>query len=106
MYKVCEMSHHYGFDIAPLGGSIDIDHKMYLPLEDGSEKEMTLRGSIDHGEYHFTTRYIDAKANVWYHDGQTTKSKCIHKGTMDPESLSLLRKAGERKASILIYGLE
>jgi hypothetical protein len=91
-------------DMAELKGTINIDHTITLPLKGGGNETMVLRGIIYHGGYHFTSRVIDSEQNIWYHDGQTTGNKCLHEGTLKNTPPNMLKTAGERKASILIYG--
>ena len=41
-----------------------------------SSKEYILKGIIYSNDHHFTAKLIDGDLNVWYHDGQTTRSLC------------------------------
>lgn len=54
---------------------IDINRCLQFKVSNTS-KEYILKGIIYSNGDHFTARLIDEELNVWYHDGQVTRSLC------------------------------
>ena len=54
-------------------------HKVKFVVN-GEEVLLSLRGIIYHGDNHFTSRVFSSEGKVWFHDGITTKNKCIDDG--------------------------
>ncbi|KAF8573452.1 hypothetical protein K439DRAFT_1374132 [Ramaria rubella] len=51
---------------------------------------MNLRGIIYHGGYHFTARFIDARDNIWNHDGMQLDGQCRMESNINEINLSIL----------------
>jgi hypothetical protein len=60
------------FALAPW---IDINRCLEFDVSNSS-KSYILKGIIYTNGNHFTSRLVDNNLNVWYHDGQTTRSLC------------------------------
>jgi hypothetical protein len=60
------------FALAPW---IDINKRLMFDVSNSS-KVYVLKGIIYSNDHHFTARLIDGNLNVWFHDGQTTRSFC------------------------------
>ncbi|KAA1480111.1 hypothetical protein DENSPDRAFT_789969 [Dentipellis sp. KUC8613] len=80
--------------------------KLSLTMSIGTKEDKfsyKLRGICYFGQAHFTSRIISKKGDVWYHDGITTKEKCIHEGQL--KDIKDIYVANDRHASILIYSI-
>ncbi|KAF8811513.1 hypothetical protein BYT27DRAFT_7089391, partial [Phlegmacium glaucopus] len=64
-----------------------------------------LKGIIYTNGNHFTTKLVDKKFIIWYHDGQMTRSNCQREQSlMDVENLDQLKTHdGQYKAIIAFY---
>ena len=66
----------------------------------GQLHHWTAVGVVYAGHGHFTSRFLDAEGDVWYHDGASTGNACIREaGTVD------LHTAMGRKVSHILYAL-
>ncbi|KAA1479679.1 hypothetical protein DENSPDRAFT_743690, partial [Dentipellis sp. KUC8613] len=78
--------------------------KLSLSMTIGSKERKAsykLKGIIYLGQNHFTSRIIGKKGEVWYHDGMTTKEKCIYEGQLT--TMSDIHHARGRTACMIIY---
>ena len=69
-----------------------------------------IKGIIYLGDEHFTSRLIDKEGTVWYHDGITTKSRCLAEINInhltDIRWLKTVDRDGDfgiKKAAFVIY---
>ncbi|KAJ7476477.1 hypothetical protein FB451DRAFT_1033426, partial [Mycena latifolia] len=63
-----------------------------------------LRGIIYGGGGHFTSRFIDAAGNVWFHDGIATGRRCVPDIQLrELNAGSSLQRCGEKTAVAVIY---
>ncbi|TDL15283.1 hypothetical protein BD410DRAFT_732934 [Rickenella mellea] len=79
-----------------------ISHKLTWKIWDDT-KTLRLAGIIYLGNAHFTARIIDQNQNVWWHDGMTTKNKCINEGNLKNITPQKLKLLDGRKACLVIY---
>jgi hypothetical protein len=85
-------------------GDIAISKSLRIFKPDGTCSLLPVRGIIYSGSNHFVAQFIDSKKNVWYHDGMTTRTKCVlqcHLKTMNERQLMTY---GEKQAVMVIYG--
>ena len=63
-----------------------------------------LCGVIYFGDFHFTSRIIDRKGNIWYYDGaqETSLQGCLE-GTLDELDRNNLLFCKGRKAAMVLY---
>lgn len=61
-----------------------------------------LRGIVYYGNYHFTSRIISENGTVWYHDGQTTASRCTREGSLIDADIDLHSCKG-KAMKLVIY---
>jgi len=88
------------FSLAPW---IDINKCLSFDISNIS-KEYILKGVIYSNRDHFTVRLIDDTLNVWYHDGQTTRSICQKEQSLVGENnIVSLKKFGEYNAIMAFY---
>jgi hypothetical protein len=88
------------FSLAPW---IDINKCLSFDISNIS-KEYILKGVIYSNRDHFTVRLIDDTLNVWYHDGQTTRSICQKEQSLVGENnIVPLKKFGEYNAIMAFY---
>ncbi|KAJ7929802.1 hypothetical protein B0H13DRAFT_1595936, partial [Mycena leptocephala] len=61
-------------------------------------------GIIYGGQNHFTSRFIAKDGSMWFHDGITTGSNCIHEVNIQslPDKL-VLHQCGEKKVVSVVY---
>jgi hypothetical protein len=69
----------------------------------GEEVLLSLRGIIYHGDNHFTSRVFSSKGKVWFHDGITTKNKCIEDGELGDKINNDLRYYEDQELVLAIY---
>jgi len=69
----------------------------------GEEVILSLRGIIYHGDNCFTSRVFSSEGKVWFHDGITTKNKCIEDGQLDDKSNNDLRYYEDEELVLAIY---
>jgi hypothetical protein len=69
----------------------------------GEEVLLSLRGIIYHGDNHFTSRVFSSEGKVWFHDGITTKNKCIEDGQLDDKSNNDLRYYEDQELVLAVY---
>jgi hypothetical protein len=88
------------FSLAPW---IDINERLLFDVSDIS-KEYVLKGIIYSNRDHFTARLIDDNLNVWFHDGQTTRSLCWKEQTLvGKKNIVPLKKFGHYDAIMAFY---
>ena len=88
------------FALAPW---IDVNRCLSFDVSN-SFKEYTLKGIIYSNRHHFTARLIDKYDNVWYHDGQTTRSYCQMELTlMQAIDIISLKKIGQYEPIMAFY---
>ncbi|KAJ7245743.1 hypothetical protein C8J57DRAFT_1024812, partial [Mycena rebaudengoi] len=61
---------------------VDIDPRLTFTRVDGTSVQMKLRGVVYHGASHFTTRIVTPAADVWFHDGITTRGTSVYEGAV------------------------
>jgi hypothetical protein len=64
---------------------------------------LKLRGIIYHSQYHFTSRVVSLKNQVWYHDGMVIGRSCINEGHLNNISNENLKKCRQRNLVLAIY---
>jgi hypothetical protein len=84
------------------GGQFEYNRALQFDCN-GIQKVLVLRGVIYQGGAHFTCRIITSSGGIWYHDGMTTGSQCVHEGEMNDIQPEFLRSAQDRVAVALIY---
>ena len=77
-------------------------HKVKFVVN-GEEVLLSLRGIIYHGDNHFTSRVFSSEGKVWFHDGITTKNKCIEDGQLDDKSNNDLRYYEDQELVLAVY---
>jgi hypothetical protein len=88
------------FSLAPW---IDINKGLTFDVLNSS-KEYILKGIIYSNRHHFTARLIDENLNVWYHDGQTTRSLCQREQSLiQVNDIVPLKKFGQYEAILAFY---
>ena len=75
LYKTQYINELLSLLIFALAPWIDINKRLTFDVSHSS-KEYILKGIIYSNNHHFTARLIDENLNVWYHDGQITRSLC------------------------------
>ena len=75
-------------------------------IVDGKSVTLYLRGIIYLGAFHFTSRIISVKGNMWYHDRITTGRRCVNDGHLQIVSNEALTNCVERKSVLIIYAQE
>jgi hypothetical protein len=89
--------------IFSLASWININGRLTFDVSNIS-KEYVLKGVIYSNRNHFTARLIDDMLNVWYHDGQTTRSLCQQEQSLvGIDGIVPLKSFGEYKAIIAFY---
>jgi len=89
--------------IFSLASWIDINGRLTFDVSNIS-KEYVLKGVIYSDRNHFTARLIDDMLNVWYHDGQTTRSLCQQEQSLvGIDDIVPLKIFGEYKAIMAFY---
>ena len=97
---ISELSTILIFAIAPW---ININQCLQFHVSN-SVKQYILKGIIYTNENHFTARLIDKNHNVWYHDGQTTRSFCQKEDSlMQTDDIVSLKNFGQYKAILAFY---
>ena len=82
---------------------IDINISLQFTVSN-SLKEYILKGIIYSNGDHFTARLIDKSLNVWYHDGQTTRSLCQkERSLMQMDDVVPLKMYGRYNAIMAFY---
>lgn len=88
------------FALAPW---IDINRCLEFDVSNSSKKYI-LKGIIYSNGDHFTARLIDENLNVWYHDGQTTRSLCQKEQTlMETDDVVPLKTYESYRAIMAFY---
>jgi hypothetical protein len=88
------------FALAPW---IDINKSLTFDVSNSS-KEYILKGIIYSNRHHFTARLIDKDLNIWYHDGQITRSFCRkEQSLMEANDVVPFKKFGQYEAIIVFY---
>lgn len=91
------------FLIFALSSWIDIDRCIEFEVLN-SRKKYTLKGIIYSNRDHFTARLIDENLDVWYHDGQTTRSLCQREQSlMHIDGIVPLKTFGQYNAIMAFY---
>ncbi|KAJ7029491.1 hypothetical protein C8F04DRAFT_962811 [Mycena alexandri] len=74
---------------------------------DNMRVRLRLRGIIYGGQGHFTSRFIDRRGGMWFHDGITTGNRCLQEiGYRTVPDLVSLHRCGEKKAVAVVYARE
>jgi hypothetical protein len=71
--------------------------------QEGETVVLDVRGSIYHGDFHFTSHIIGTNGIVWYHDGMTTGSNCENKGDFDKFFSKKLLKCKRKQLILVVY---
>jgi ATP-dependent exoDNAse (exonuclease V), alpha subunit - helicase superfamily I member len=81
---------------------LQVSHKIQLVV---NEKHITLdlSGLIYFGQFHYTSCITSRNGNIWYHDGITTKNKCVLQGQLKNISNGELNFNKEKELSFIIY---
>jgi hypothetical protein len=82
---------------------IKTSHQLEFVAENGEIKILKLRGIVYHGGYHFTSRIISSKQEVWYHDGITTRNLCTSEDKLVNISDLQLRRCRNKDLVLAIY---
>jgi hypothetical protein len=61
---------------------------------------LSLRGMIYLGGFHFTSHIIAAEDDVWFHDGITTKETCTYEGKFNAMSNDEVRTCYGKELNI------
>ncbi|EDQ98041.1 uncharacterized protein LACBIDRAFT_314780 [Laccaria bicolor S238N-H82] len=80
----------------------ETSHKVKFVVN-GEEVLLSLRGIIYHGDNHFTSRVFSYEGKVWFHNGITTKNKCIEDGQLDDKSNNDLRYYQDQELVLAVY---
>ena len=62
-----------------------------------------LCGIIYFGDFHFTSRIIEADGKTWYNDGVELGRRSKFQGNIDNMDAAKLSRAKKRKSSVAIY---
>jgi hypothetical protein len=79
-------------------GGIAVSKSLCIFKPDGTCSLLPVRGIVYSGCNHFVAQFIDSKKNVWYHDGMTTRTKCVSKGHLKNMNERQLMTCGEKQA--------
>jgi hypothetical protein len=71
--------------------------------QEGETVVLNVRGSIYHGDFHFTSCIIGIDGIVWYHDGMTTGSSCEIEGDFNKFSSKELLKCKYKRLISVVY---
>ena len=71
--------------------------------DEGVIKILNLRGIVYHGGYHFTSRIVSSKQQIWYHDGINTGKICLRDGMLGSQSEDRLRVCRGRDLVLAVY---
>jgi hypothetical protein len=77
-------------------------HRLKIKTDEDNV-ELHLRGIAYHGSFHFTSRFISEKGDIWYHDGRRTGSTCIYDGDLTNARDSDLRRCRKRDLVLAVY---
>jgi hypothetical protein len=77
-------------------------HRLKVKIDE-DDVELHLRGIVYHGSFHFTSRFISEKDDVWYHDGRRIGSTCIYDGDLTCAQDSDLRRCRKRDLVLAVY---
>ena len=88
------------FALAPW---IDINKRLTFEISNSS-KDYVLKGIIYSNDHHFTARLVDGNLNVWFHDGQTTRSVCRREQSLvQANDIVPLKSFGQFRAILAFY---
>jgi Helitron helicase-like domain at N-terminus/PIF1-like helicase len=80
--------------------NIKTSHKIKA---NGKSEYLYLRGIIYYGQFHFSSRFISSKGDVWYHDGITTGSNCVSDGPLKYMNDDQLKFCNNKELMLAIY---
>jgi hypothetical protein len=83
---------------------IAINKSVRMQQSDNTSILLPLRGVIYSGDFHFVARFVDSKKTVWFHDGITTKHKCMKEDQLANFTEKDLMMYNTKHAVLAIYG--
>jgi hypothetical protein len=82
----------------------DVNIVQRVQLDTGTDVyNLSLRGLIYLGDFHFTARIISPEADVWYHDGRTTRKTCTYEGKFHSMSNDEVRICYGKELKYFLY---
>ena len=84
-------------------GGVAISKCIRVLKPDSTSYLIPVRGIIYSGNNHFVAQFVDSKKNVWFHDGITTRTKCVLQGQLKDKNEKQLMTCGEKQAVIVLY---
>ena len=82
--------------------NIRISHKIKVKAENNSSI-LGLRGTVYHGDNHFTSRFISSNGTIWYHDGITTGRQCIEERNLCMTNSEYFIRCKEKDFVFAVY---
>ena len=86
--------------------NIQTSHSLEFITDEGEKQILQLRGIVYHGGYHFTSRIVSAKQDIWYHDGINTGKICLKDGIVGNLTDNQLRVCRGRDLVLAVYALK
>ena len=83
--------------------NIAISKTIRVIKPDGTSALLPLKGIVYLGQNHFTAQIVDAKKNIWFYDGITTKLSCKLQNTMKNTTEKQLMMCNTKQAVLVIY---
>ena len=83
--------------------NIKTSHKLRLMTDEGQIQDINLRGIVYHGGYHFTSRIVSSKQQIWYHDGINTGKLSLKDGILGSQSNDKLKVCRGRDFVLAVY---
>ena len=77
-------------------------HKIKLKVNNTTAL-LYLKGIIDYGENHFTSRIISKDGKIWFNNGITTRGKSIEEGHLSTITDKNLRKCKGKDLILAVY---
>ena len=82
--------------------NIRTSHKIKVKAENNSGI-LGLRGTVYHGDNHFTSRFISSNGTIWYHDGITTGRQCTEERNLCMTNSEYFIRCKEKDFVFAVY---
>ena len=82
--------------------NIRTSHKIKVKAENNSSI-LGLRGTVYHGDNHFTSRFISSNGTIWYHDGITTGRQCVEERNLCMTNSEYFIRCKEKDFVFAVY---
>ena len=82
--------------------NIRTSHKIKVKAQNNSGT-LGLRGTVYHGDNHFTSRFISSNRTIWYHDGITTGRECTEERNLCMTNSEYFIRCKEKDFVFAVY---